>query len=217
MPDFIFIWDQRLRGGAGGYRHPVTGRIVPNHTARTALDDYVDNAQDTPTALFNLFRNQQISVADLQLQMRDHIKDVHLNAAITAVGGRDQMTQADWGRVGQLIKGQYGYLDNFAEELAGGLAVTAAVLTRMKMYTEAAVGTHERFMTRRFANAGYDLERSVLDARAKHCTGGGSCIEQAAMGWQSIGDMIPIGARVCLTRDRCLHEFRNSLTGEIVR
>jgi hypothetical protein len=148
--------------------------------------------------------------------MRDQIKSMHVNAAASAMGGRDQMTQSNWGQVGQIVKGQYAYLDNFAEQIANGLPIDGRVLERMKLYTEAAVGTHEKFNSLRFKNAGYDKERSVLDPRANHCTGDGSCVEQAARSWQDIGNMIPIGQRICKARDRCNHEFLNSLTGEVI-
>ncbi len=222
MPDFVYIWDQRLRNGAGAYRDPATGRILPNAFARAALDDYIDSAQDTPAALYNLMRSNQISVADWTLQMRDHIKDVNLNAAISAMGGRDQMTQADWGRAGQLIRRQYEFLDKFALQIANGLSIDGRILERMKMYTEAAVGTHERFTRLRMGNAGYDLERSILDPspKVRHCTGAGSCVEQAARDFVAIDSdnpLIPIGRRICLSRDRCTKEYKDSVTGEMVQ
>ncbi len=219
MPDFVYTWVPSARNGAGAYRDPSTGQFLSNAFAREQLDSYIDNAQDTPTALYNLIRTNQISVADWQLQMRDHIKDVNLNAAISATGGRDQMTQADWGRAGQIIRGQYDFLDNFAEQIANGMPIDGRTLQRMKMYTDAGVSTHEAFTKNRMGNAGYDESRSILDSspKVRHCTGEGSCIEQAAKGWQKIDDMIPLGNRICLTRDRCTVEYRNSITGEIAQ
>jgi len=216
MPDFIYLWDQRLRGGACGYRDPATGRVLPNAAVRGALDNYISNAQDTPTALYNLLRGGQISVADWQLQMRDHVKNVHLNAAITAAGGRDQMTQSDWGRVGQLIRTQYDYLDNFATQIANGLPIDGRLLTRSQMYTDAAVGTHETFTRLRMGNSGWDLERSILDPAANHCIGENSCIEQAARDFVPIGELVLIGSRKCMSRCRCTMQYKNSVTGEVV-
>lgn len=214
MPDFI--WQPGARNGAGAYQDTTTGRFLSNAAVRDSLDTYIDNAQDPMESLYSLLRSNQISVADWQLQMRDQIKSTHVNAAASAMGGRDQMTQSDWGRTGQLIRGQYEYLDNFAQQIADGLPIDGRVQERMKMYTEAARGTHEKFTQIRMGNAGYDMESSRLDPQAKHCEGEGSCIEQAGRGFVPLGELIPIGQRICKSRDRCTMEYMNSLTGEIV-
>lgn len=212
MPEFTF--DQRLNNGVGAYRAP-NGRILSQATVRQALDLYVDSSQDVTRTLADLLRNQQISLADWQLQMRDHIKDVHLNAAAAQRGGWQNMTQADFGRVGQRIRVQYEYLDNFAKQIADGTQpLDGRFLVRSQMYTDAAVATYDRFEVNAFNNAGFDQERSILEPGARHC---GQCESEAARGWQPLGSIIPIGERTCLTRCRCTKEYRNSILEMVVQ
>jgi hypothetical protein len=162
-----------------------------------------------------LLRGQQISLADWQREMRDVIKNTHLAAMLAQRGGVANVTQSDYGRAGQIIREHYGKLDNFANEIANGKqALDGRALLRANMYQDAGIGTYETFSVLYHANAGFDFEQSVLDPTVtNHCN---DCIKQAAMGWQPIGQMIPIGQRQCRTNDRCNHWFRNSATGEVV-
>lgn len=211
-PDFI--WDQRLNNGAGAYRSKVTGRILPNARVRSVLDAYVDNSGDVSNRLGTLLRERTISLKDWQLQMRAHIKETHINAAVSAKGGYAQMTQSDWGRVGQIIRKQYQYLDRFAEQIADGKqALDGRFMVRSNMYTEAGVATHEVIRKREMINAGYDEERNMLDPGAEHC---GDCLAEAARGWVTIDTLSPIGSRQCLTRDRCTVIYRSTVTGDEV-
>lgn len=211
MPDFTY--DQRLNNGVGAYRGP-NGRILSQATVREALDAYVDASENVTKTLADLLRNQQISLADWQLQMRAHIKDVHLAAAAAQRGGWQNMTQADFGRVGQRIRTQYEYLDNFAKQIADGTQpLDGRFLIRAQMYTDASIATYDRFETNAFRLAGFDEESNVLEPGVVHCNG---CLTEDARGWVPIGALVPIGERTCLTRCRCRKIYRNSATGEVV-
>lgn len=212
MPDFTF--DQRLNNGVGAYRGP-NGRIMPQATVREALDLYVDASENVSRDVSMLLREGQISLSDWHLQMRSHVKDVHLTAAAVQRGGWDNMTPADFGRAGQRIKTQNEFLDNFAQQIADGTQpLDGRFLVRANMYTDASVATFDRFQVNAFKNAGFDEERSILEPGAKHCS---ECEGEAARGWQPVGSIVPIGERICLTRCRCTKEFRNSNTGDIVK
>jgi hypothetical protein len=217
MPEFTYTYDPRLRGGAGGYRNDQNGRIVPLRDVRTALDATLDNAKDGTAALAGLLRERKINLPEWQLAMRTEIKNAHIAAAVSAKGGWANMTPSDWGRVGQLVKVQYGMLDNFAKQIASGeQPLDGRFLVRSQMYTDAAINTHHVFQAIQMRNAGYDQERSILDPLARHCSGAGSCIGEASKGWQPIGTVIPIGQRQCLTRCRCNMEYQNSQLQEFV-
>ena len=210
-----YTYDPRLRGGAGGYRDDSNGRIVPLAEARDALDRTLQNAEDPIRALFEQIRERRISLADWQLQMRELTKNAHISAAVTARGGFDQMSQADWGRVVQRIRNQYEFLDNFAQQIASGQQpLDGRTLLRMQMYQDSAIETYLIFENRQMTNAGFNEERSVLDSKAQHC---GDCPTEAAKGWVPIGTLIPIGQRQCLTRCRCTMEYRNTALGVVVR
>lgn len=203
-----FTYDPRLRGGAGGYRDDRTGRIVTNSQVADALDATLSSSESQLETLYQQIRDRRLSVADWQLAMRERIKAAHISAALASAGGADQMTPADWGRVGRRIRYHYEKLDNFAQEVASGKQrIDGRMLTRMQMYEQASVNTFDILNRRAMIIAGFTEERSILEPRAHHC---GQCPVEAAKGWVPIGELIPIGERQCLTRCRCKIEYRNS-------
>ncbi len=208
MPRFTFTFDKRGRGGAGAYRDKSTGRFISSKSVRMELDAAVDaSAIDTRTLSLSLQRGE-LDVKEWQLAMRQRVKDVHINAAVTQRGGWDQMTPADWGRVGQRIRNQYEYLDNFAAQIANGTQpLDGRFLVRSQMYDEAAISTYDRFERNAMRNAGFIEERNVLEPGIKHC---GGCLTEDAKGWVPIGSLLPVGERQCLSRCRCTIEYRNS-------
>jgi len=210
MPDFTFTFDQRLRSGAGGYRGP-RGRIISSAQVRAELDAAIDASQLNTRGLSSSLQNGTIDLKEWQLSMRRRIKNTHINAAVAQRGGWAQMTQSDWGFVGNRIRRQYEFLDNFAQQIADGLPLDGRFLFRSQMYDESAIGTYDRFERNAMRNAGFDEERNILEPGANHCP---QCPTESARGWVSIGDLTPIGERICLTRDRCQVEYRNSETGE---
>lgn len=217
MPEPTYTWDQRLRSGTGAYRNDQTGQIVEARDARIAFDSYIDNSTAISKDLAISLQNGRLSLADWQTRMASHIKDVQINAAINANGGRDQMTRSDWGRTGQLIKQQYQFLDKFAEDIASGKQpLDGRFVQRSQLYTQSGETTRNVFETVNARDAGMDEERSLLEARDnRNCEGAGSCPGETNKGWQPIGTLIPIGNRICNKNCRCHFEYRNSVTGEV--
>lgn len=210
MPDFTFTFDQRLRSGAGGYRG-AGGRIISSAQVRDELDAAINASQLNTRDLSLSLQNGTIDLKEWQLAMRRRLKDVHINAAVAQRGGWAQMTQSDWGFVGNRLRIQYRFLDGFAQQIADGLPLDGRFLVRSQMYDESAVGMYSRFERNAMRNAGFDEERNTLEPGANHCP---QCPEESARGWVAIGELTPIGNRICLTRDRCTMEYRNSETGE---
>ena len=54
------------------------------------------------------------------------------------------MTQADYGRLGNMLRNQYGFLDRFAQEIAAGNISQAQIAARAKMYFASATQAFER-------------------------------------------------------------------------
>lgn len=214
MPDFTFTYDQRLRSGAGGYRDTKTGRVITSTSVRAELDATLDTGMLDTRGLSLSLQQGTIDLKEWQVAMRRRIKDVHITAAVSQRGGWEQMTQSDWGRVGQRIQIQNQFLDKFANDIANGMPLDGRFLVRSQMYDEAAISTYDRFERNAMRIAGFDEEHSTLEPGVKHCPG---CLDEAARGWVPIGELVPIGERTCLTRDRCTMHYRNSETGETAK
>lgn len=207
-----FGWNET----AGRYIDLSTGRFVPFPTVRDALEIEMDASGARMNSLTDQLIAEQISLPEWQISMMEEIKISHTAAAASARGGWAQMSQADWGNTGRLIRDQYDFLRNFANEIASGkqrLDGTARV--RTDMYAQAARGTFEETRRRyeRLMN-GMEEEARIL-GEADHCSSDDDpdgerdgCLELAALGFQPIGTLPKIGNSVCLTRCHCKFIFR---------
>jgi hypothetical protein len=162
------------------------------------------------------FISGQISLAEWQLQMKEFIRVTHRMAALTALGGMENMTQAAWGYEGYLVKLQYQFLDRFASEIAANPAAwrNGRLYVRMQLYQKAEWSTFEQMLRFYKKQDGYTEERRVL-GQADHCPG---CLRQAALGWRPIGTLDFIGSEECSTNCHCVFHYRqpNGMGGFIL-
>ena len=190
-------------GVSGRYRDTETGRFIKSASVRAELDRYLDNS-DPAKALAEALRGRQVSLADWEVGMRRVVKNTHLNAIALERGGWANMTPADYGRAGQIIREQYGYLKNFAGDIASGKQRLDGTLgTRAKLYTQAGRETFYRSKHEHLA-AGVDMVGSVRSARD-------SCSECISLDgkWFRVGDpayKLP-GQRICMKSCRCYERY----------
>jgi hypothetical protein len=196
-----YRWEPNA-GVSGRYRDE-RGRFVASSTVRRELDRYLDTA-DPAKALAEALRGRQVSLADWEVAMRRHVKNTHLNAVAMERGGYANMRPQDYGRVGQIVREQYGYLRGFANDIASGKQRLDGTLgVRAKLYTQAG---RETFYRSKQANLqpGIDMVRSVRHARD-------SCSECVSLDgkWFRVGDpayKLP-GQRICTKNCRCSEEY----------
>jgi len=131
-----YRWEPNA-GVSGRYRDE-RGRFVASSTVRRELDRYLDTA-DPAKALAEALRGRQVSLADWEVGMRRVVKNTHLNAIALERGGYANLTHSDYGRAGQIIREQYGYLKGFAADIASGKQRLDGTLgVRAKLYSQAA-------------------------------------------------------------------------------
>lgn len=189
----------------GRYRDVQTGRLVPDATIRGTLDRVIDVQAVTMRDLSQALVNGTLSLADWQLQSMQVIKSGHLIGLALANGGWNNLDQSDYGWAGQRIRTEYGYLRDFAGQIASGKQpLTSMVMARSVLYAEAARTTHRAAQRRAASARGLDQEKSNLGV-CDHC---GGCLSAAAQGWQRIGTISPPGSRDCLSRCHCWFTYR---------
>jgi hypothetical protein len=187
------------------------GRFVSRAAVRGELDKTLDNASKAMKSVTQAYRDGSLNVLEWRAQMAAQVKTAHLVAAASAKGGWAQMSQSDFGRVGQQLRGQYERLDKFAWQVATGeQKPDGTMLRRAQMYGQAARATYHATEQREQEQRGYDQERNILEP-AQHCDG---CLAETGRGWVAIGELVPIGSRDCLVNCRCRVAYRNSQTGE---
>lgn len=201
-----YTWDERL----GRYRGPG-GRIVSRAQVREAIDEALRTASLRARDLALELRAGSITIDAWEVAMRELVKDVHLYSAAAVRGGWDRMTQGDYGRVGQLVRTQFRYLDGFAQDIADGRQRLGqpGFLRRAMMYAEAGRGTHEAFVQsdarKRARELGGRLEARNILGDARHCQ---QCVALTARGWIPDEEMVPPGMRTCLSHCHCHVERR---------
>jgi hypothetical protein len=205
-----YLWNEK----AAQYVNRSTGRFVPRSEITDQLFKVTKQSSNIMRALSQELRDGNISLANWQIQMMQQIKVTHLAGAAMQRGGWQQMTQADFGRVGQIVRREYNFLRDLANGIESGeIKLDGRILLRATQYGQAGRETNITFWDLEADRRGFDEERSILNP-AEHCK---ECVNEAAKGFQSRGEMIPIGQRLCRANDKCDKEYRNSITGETLR
>lgn len=190
-----FKWSPK----AGQYVRP-NGKFVARSDVRRAIDTALEAEKRKALLLSQELRNGTISLTRWRAEMREMIKSVHLYDAALAKGGFAQMSPADYGRVGQIVRGEYGWLERFARDLASGKQrLDGTFAQRALQYAEAGRDTYHQTERAVMKAAGFTREWNILHP-ADHCAG---CLGETALGKVPIGSLIPIGRRDCRRRCRC--------------
>jgi hypothetical protein len=202
-----YRWDETARRFRAS-----SGRFLPAGTVRDAIDKALRTASERIGALADQVRANGISLAQWEQQMRRELKSIHLYSAMAAKGGRAQLTQAELGRIGRVLRDQYEKLRGFADDIQSGEQLLHGGLrSRARMYAKAGRDTYEQTRTRDLLAIGFTEIRSIRRSN-ESCTG---CVEQEAKGFQPVSEFVPLGHRDCLTNCECDIERRNPLTGEV--
>ena len=201
----------RFDEASGRYR-ASSGRFLPFSTVRSYLDRALDGHARAISGLTEQLRNRDITLGQWERLMRDEIKHIHVYSATLAKGGRMQLSQADYGRIGRQLREQYGFLREFADQVASGQqAVDGRLLSRARLYAQSGRVTFHLVERAEMEMRGFDLEENIL-AAAEHCAG---CLTETARGRVPIGSLVPIGSRDCKSNDRCRVRYINSATGQV--
>lgn len=195
----------------GQYRNVRTGRFVSPLTVRSALDDYWDAKIEEGRALSLQLRNRTISIQQWQEGMENLTAKVNLVGASAAKGGWHNMETADFGRVGQLIKQEFGGvkgqhlgLRGFAKQIEQGLPLDGRFLQRAEQYLSTGRHTFHVVETREMKARGQNQQRYIRHARDS-CV---ECVELVALGWHETGSTPEPGERICKRKCRCGKEYR---------
>jgi len=85
-----------------------------------------------------------VSLQRWQLDFRHQLRQAYINEYLLGRGGVGNMTQADWGRLGGMLKEQYGWMNRMAAQMANGEVSPAQAKIRMDMYFKSSREAYER-------------------------------------------------------------------------
>jgi hypothetical protein len=200
-------WDRNAKR----YRDTDSGRFMPRADVLNLVQRSVDASGVAADQLASFVAGGNLSPADFAALFREEIKREYIRQYLLGIGGRQQMTAADWGSIGGMLREQYGHLPGFVDAIASGELSEAQIMARARMYINSAREAYERAHARNAEALGMTEESWNLGA-AEHCP---DCLAFAAMGWQPIGTFPEpgAGATVCLTNCQCTKSYRNPDTG----
>ena len=135
-----WVWEARAKR----YRNRETGRFVGQEELRRLRDEYVDRLTERSDRLSERLFADEISVQRWTREMRELVKDAFAGQYMAARGGRNAMTQSDWGRVGRMVRDQYAWLQGFAEDLQAGKLTEGQARARAGLYMAASTQAFER-------------------------------------------------------------------------
>ena len=196
-----YRWEPNA-GVSGRYRDE-RGRFVASSTVRRELDRYLDT-DDPAKALAEALRGRAVNLADWEVAMRRHVKNTHLNAIAMERGGWANLTPSDYGRAGQIIREQYGYLRGFANDIASGKQRLDGTLgVRAHLYSQAGRNSYYRSKAENISDR-VTHQRSIRGKRDS-CW---QCVELDRKVFRIDDSSFPLpGRRVCNHNCGCYVEY----------
>lgn len=166
-----WVWDPSVKR----FRDTDTGRLVRADTILSLRDRFVAAQEKTVGELAGALARDEITLQQWEASFRQLILRALTAEYLLGRGGRQAMTQRDWGTIGALAKAQYEYARGFAADLVAGKLETAGeVEARMAMYFGAAREAHE---------IGRSEAYGMPRLPAYPCDGGTPCLTGCKCSW----------------------------------
>lgn len=134
-----WVWDARL----ARYRNLDSGRLLPAERIRQMRDALLDTAAAGMGLLADALAGGRQDVGGWERAMRGAIKAVFGAQYVFGRGGLNAMQPADWDRLGDLVEQQYGFLGQFADDVAAGKLTAPRIRIRAELYVGSSVQAHE--------------------------------------------------------------------------
>jgi len=179
------------------YRRIKTGIPVARSEILKKLDRSIDGRDKRIQGHVIAAMEGRISPNTFGVLEHKLLKRQALQSVALVSGGRDQVTQRDYGRVGAMLRGQYAKLAALTNEIANGTVSPAQAMNRAHRYlgeTRSLAISVEREHQPPSPPGKTRIERRILDRQAKHCFVAGTLI-LTEYGEQPI-ETIRVGRRV---------------------
>ena len=203
-------WEESTRR----YRDQSTGRYMARSDVMSYVNESLAASGTATNDMGSMVAQGIISPADFETIARQEIKEQYITQYMLGRGGRDAMTQADWGSIGGMLRDQYHpYFDGFMADIKAGNLSEAQIQARLRMYVDSSRQAYEKAHERNAKDLGMDEESWAVDMSLENCE---DCLAYRAEGWQEIGYFPEPadGSTRCLSHCGCEKLYRNSETAE---
>lgn len=200
--DRQWAWDPK----AQRFRWPNTGRPLPPERVKGVRERRIDEAKARMQQAAQAMIDGRLTVKQWQQAMRDESARAHLELRMLGVGGKANMTRADYQWVHDRVRREAGYLADFGAAVRAGELSEAGILDRAGKYAGASM--RDAFAdgaTDAHAAAGFTRKRRSGADDERTCD---TCRKEIMAGWVPIGrDGWQIGDSDCQSQCRCEIEF----------
>ena len=119
---------------AASYTEVDTGIVLSPARLNELIGDFLSQQQQRMVRFTDDLVQGHLAIPEWEIEIRRVIKESYGASYLLGRGGRKMMTQSDWGRVGQMVRNQYLYLNMFAREIATGEITAEEALRRIAIY-----------------------------------------------------------------------------------
>ena len=171
----------------------------------------ISESSNVALALAEMVASGRITTDSWYTAMRREILDNYTTQYLVGIGGRGQMTKADWGSVGGMVADQYRYLVKFLAEIQSGSVSMRQIAFRSGMYINSSREGYERARKKTSGYRGYTEHKWLRKPGSDSCT---DCLALDDLGWLPIdeefvspstgNETLPcMGDTICLTKCNC--------------
>lgn len=172
----LVVSDYRFDNNVQRWRNVSTGAFVSQANITAEVHAHMDGSRAVMQELTRMAISEQVSVAEWEVAVAGELADAHRAFGMLGMGGRDNMTQAAWGRVGGNLGDEYHHLRKFSEQLARGEVSEAQAVARVNQYADASQQAYWQAWQTQGDQRKADIDW-VIDAAAENCE---DCLELEA-------------------------------------
>lgn len=102
--------------------------------SRVLMLEWQDISRQRIEAYADQWAAGRLPLADFERLFKHQVKDLYIAGAWTARESEEATTQADYGRIGRMLRDQYGYAHGFFQEIEAGKLSLAEIKARAGLY-----------------------------------------------------------------------------------
>ena len=126
------------------YRNATTNRVITENTLIGLRDTMIDSWRGRVQGLADDLVTGKLTVQEWTLGMRREVSNIFSDEYMLAKGGRNAMFQADLDAIEDMLRTQYAFLQEFAEDVRAGNLSKPQIAARSELYLDSATQSHER-------------------------------------------------------------------------
>ena len=202
MPDVLpgYTYDRT----SSRYRSARTGQFVSRSRITSLLETQVNSAEQRLGDLTVALYEGRVAPSVWVEQMRTELNRLHLQNSALGAGGWDNLTQADYGRIGGRIRNDYRRVEQLARDIINEDVTIGQANNRVRGYIGNARAEFFTAQRDRQRNRPPDaemvtIERRLLFQGAKHCR---DCPGHYDRGWEMAG-ILPLPTEQCECGNFC--------------